>query len=149
MRLHEQMPELTGATAWLNGYYEKEDLIGNKPTLIHFWSISCRQCKEAMPYMNQFHNRYKDKVNIIAVHMPRLEGDLNLEEIKRVAAQHNMTQPIFVDGKLRLTNAFDNQFVPAYYIFDKYGKLRHSQTERSGMHMLQKRIDRMLNEMNR
>jgi len=149
MRLRERMPELTGATTWLNGYYETADLIGDKPTLIHFWSISCHLCKETMPYINNFRNRYKDKLNIIAVHMPRSEDDLNLGEIKKVAAEHDITQPIFVDSKLVLTNAFDNHFVPAYYIFDKDGKLRHFQTERAGMNMLKKRVDRVLNEMNR
>ncbi|HEX5564013.1 MAG TPA: TlpA disulfide reductase family protein [Sporosarcina sp.] len=149
MKLHEQMPELNGATVWLNGRYEKADLIGRSPTLIHFWSISCRLCKESMPYMNNLRSRFKDRLNIIAVHMPRSEEDLNLQQIKKVAAEHNMTHPIFVDGELILTDAFDNQYVPAYYLFDKKGRLRHYQTERSGMGMLRKRVDRLLNEMDR
>lgn len=149
MKLREQMPDLNGATTWLNGRFEKEDLIGGKPTLIHFWSISCRLCKEEMPYLNNVRNRYKDRLNMIAVHMPRSEEDMNLQQIKKVAAEHGMTQPIFVDDNLKLTKAFGNQFVPAYYVFDKEGRLRHFQTDRSGMNMLKKRIDRLLNEMRR
>lgn len=149
MKLYDQMPEFNGATAWLNGRYEKADLVGRQPTLIHFWSISCRLCKLEMPYMNNFRNLYKDRLNMIAVHMPRVEEDRDMIEITRVAAENDMTQPIFVDGNLQLTEAFDNEFVPAYYLFDKDGRLRHFQTERSGMNMLKKRIDRLLNEMNR
>lgn len=32
MKLREQMPELTGATAWLNGEVTKADLVGETNT---------------------------------------------------------------------------------------------------------------------
>jgi thiol-disulfide isomerase/thioredoxin len=146
MKLREPMPELTGATAWINGEVTKEELIGEKPTLIHFWSISCHLCKEAMPKVNEFRDQYKDKLNVVAVHMPRSENDLDLDEIKKVAEEHGITQPIFVDSEHKLTAAFENQYVPAYYVFDKDGKLRHFQAGGSGMKMLEKRVNRVLNE---
>ncbi|HEY9576656.1 MAG TPA: TlpA disulfide reductase family protein [Pseudobacillus sp.] len=147
MKLREPMPELEGATAWLNGEVSKAELVGEKPTLIHFWSISCHLCKEAMPKVNEFRDEYSDKLNVIAVHMPRSEDDLNLEEIKSVAAEHEITQPIFVDSEHKLTEAFENQYVPAYYVFDKDGNLRHFQAGGSGMKMLEKRVNRVLDEM--
>jgi thiol-disulfide isomerase/thioredoxin len=146
VRLRTEMPELVGATEWLNGEVKKADLIGEKPTLIHFWSISCYLCKEAMPQVNEFRDRFKDKLNVVAVHMPRSEDDVNIEEIKRVAAEHDITQPIFIDNELKLTDAFENQYVPAYYVFDKTGVLRHFQAGGSGMKMLEKRVLRVLEE---
>ncbi|MFS0823782.1 TlpA disulfide reductase family protein [Bacillus sp. 1P02SD] len=146
MKLREQMPELEGAKAWFNGDVSKSDLVGDKPTLIHFWSISCGLCKEAMPQVNEFRDQYKDKLNVVAVHMPRSENDLDLDEIKQVAQQHNITQPIFVDSELKLNDKFENQYVPAYYVFDKEGKLRHFQAGGSGMKMLTKRVNRVLEE---
>lgn len=147
MKLRAPMPELTGATEWLNGQVTKEELIGEKPTLIHFWSISCHLCKEAMPQVNQFRDEYSDKLNVIAVHMPRSEDDLDLAEIKKVAAEHDITQPIYVDSEHKLNEAFENQYVPAYYVFDKDGVLRHFQAGGSGMKMLTKRVNRVLDEM--
>lgn len=146
MKLRDQMPELEGEKAWLNGKVSKADLVGDKPTLIHFWSISCGLCKEAMPQVNEFRDQYKDKLNVVAVHMPRSEKDLDLDEIKQVAEQHNITQPIFVDSDLKLNDTFENQYVPAYYVFDKEGKLRHFQAGGSGMKMLTKRVNRVLEE---
>ncbi|MGM0844422.1 MAG: TlpA family protein disulfide reductase [Bacillota bacterium] len=147
MKLRAEMPELTGAAEWLNGQVTKEELIGEKPTLFHFWSISCHLCKEAMPQVNEFRDKYKEKLNVIAVHMPRSEEDLNLEEIKETASKHDISQPIFVDNEHKLTDAFENQYVPAYYVFDKEGKLRHFQAGGSGMKMLEKRVNRVLDEM--
>jgi len=147
MKLREPMPELSDAKVWLNGEVTREDLVGEIPTLIHFWSISCHLCKKAMPQVNELRNKYKDKLNVISIHMPRSEEDRNLVEIKRVAVEHNMTQPIYVDDDDHtLTNRFENQYVPSYYLFDREGKLRHFQIGGSGMNMLEKRVNRMFNE---
>lgn len=147
MKLREQMPELIDATVWLNGEVKKEELVGEKPTLIHFWSISCHLCKEAMPQVNLFRDQYKDKLNVVSVHMPRSEKDLNIEEIEQIAAEHGITQPIFVDSEHKLTEVFENQYVPAYYVFDREGRLRHFQAGGSGMKMLEKRVNRVLDEI--
>jgi len=147
MKLRTPMPELTGATSWLNGEVSRKQLIGNKPTLIHFWSVSCGLCKEAMPEVNNFRDQYKNELNVLAVHMPRSEKDMDLGDIKKIAAEHDITQPIYVDSEMKLTDAFDNQYVPAYYVFDKDGQLRHFQAGGSGMKMLEKRVNRVLDEM--
>ncbi|WP_188454548.1 TlpA family protein disulfide reductase [Virgibacillus oceani] len=145
MKLRDQMPELDGATEWFNSNpIQKSDLIDNKPTLIHFWSVSCGLCKEAMPNVNEFRDEYKEDLNVIAVHMPRSEKDLDLDQVKSVAAEHDITQPIFVDNDHTLTDAFDNKYVPAYYVFDEEGKLRHFQAGGGGMKMLRKRVNRVL-----
>jgi thiol-disulfide isomerase/thioredoxin len=144
MRLHAEMPELKGETAWLNGQVTKEKLIGEKPTLIHFWSVSCGLCKEAMPKVNEFRDEFKDKLNVVAVHMPRSEKDLDIDQIKEVAQQFDITQPIFVDSEHKLTDAFENQYVPAYYVFDAKGELRHFQAGGDGMKLLTKRVNRVL-----
>ncbi|ENQ3104534.1 Thiol-disulfide isomerase or thioredoxin [Bacillus sp. 491mf] len=146
MKLREPMPSLEGATTVLNGEVVKESLIGDKPTLIHFWSVSCHLCKEAMPSINEFRDNYKDKLNVIAVHMPRSEEDLDLENVKAVAAEHGIVQPILVDNQHAITDSFENQYVPAYYVFDKNGVLRHFQAGGSGMQMLTKRVNRVLDE---
>ncbi|SFJ91394.1 Thiol-disulfide isomerase or thioredoxin [Halobacillus dabanensis] len=145
MRLRTPMPELPEATEWLNSEpLKKEDLIGNKPTLIHFWSVSCGLCKEAMPDVNEFRDQYGDVLNVVAVHMPRSEKDLDLTQIKEVTAEHRITQPIYVDNQHKLTDAFENQYVPSYYVFDEEGNLRHFQAGGGGMKMLQKRVNRVL-----
>ncbi|MBP1082922.1 hypothetical protein JOC74_003432 [Bacillus capparidis] len=80
--------------------------------------------------------------------MPRSEDDLDLNVIKAMALGHDIIQPILVDSELKLTDVFENKYVPAYYVFDKEGKLRHFQAGGSGMKMLRKRIERVLNDNN-
>ncbi|MBM7578313.1 TlpA family protein disulfide reductase [Jeotgalibacillus terrae] len=144
MKLRAPMPELDGAVTWLNGEVSREDLVGEKPTLIHFWSVSCHLCKEAMPDINELRDEYEDNLNVVAVHMPRSEDDLDMDVIAQVAKGHDISQPIYVDSEHKLTEAFENQYVPAYYVFDKEGQLRHFQAGGSGMKMLRKRLNRVL-----
>lgn len=147
MKLRDNLPELEGETTWLNSEpIKKADLLGSKPTLIHFWSVSCSLCKETMANINAFRDEYKDVLNVIAVHTPDSEKDLDVNQVKEVAEKYNITQPIMVDHAHKLTKAFNNQYVPAYYVFDKEGKLRHFQSGRSGMIMLRKRVNRILRQ---
>lgn len=141
------MPELEGATAWINGEKTKADLVGEKMTLIHFWSVSCGLCKVAIPKINQFRDDFKQNLNVIAVHLPRSDKDYDLDLVRSNARQYNLTHPIFVDNDSKLTSALGSDYVPAYYIFDKEGKLRHFQAGKGSMVMLERRIRRLLNEV--
>src|SRR5690625_5537212 len=110
MRIRDDMPELEGAGVWYNSEgLKRADLIGKKATLFHFWSVSCELCKKAIPRMNQFRDEYKDELQVIAVHMPRSEKDLQVEQVLEVAKEYNMTQPIFVDNEHILTDALDRK----------------------------------------
>lgn len=145
MKLREEMPELDGATRWLNSRaINKKELIGEHPTLIHFWSISCDLCKKAMPEVNEFRTQYKNKLNVIAVHVPRSEEDDHLDDVISTAKTHHITQPIYIDHEQYLIKAFKNKYVPSYYLFDKKGLLRHKQAGKSAMMLLRKRINRLL-----
>ncbi|HWL25543.1 MAG TPA: redoxin domain-containing protein [Ureibacillus sp.] len=144
MKLRSPLPELNGATKWLNGEVKRIDLVGEKPTLIHFWSVSCYLCKEEMGDINRLIHRYNDQLNSIAVHMPRSKEDKDIELISKVAKQFKMNQPIYIDNDLKLTNEFENEYVPTYYIFDKSGVLRHYQVGGGGMRMLEQRVNRVI-----
>lgn len=146
MKLYTQIPPFDGVALWLNGEVTNEQLEEGKPLFIHFWSVSCHLCKVAMPQINQFRDQYRDCLNVVAVHMPRSESDLNIDEIIRVAAEHEISHPIFVDYHKMLAEAYENKYVPAYYLFDKNRKLRHYQAGGSSMNMLEKRLLRLLDE---
>ncbi|MCW1928036.1 TlpA family protein disulfide reductase [Bhargavaea beijingensis] len=146
MKLHEPMPELTGATAWLNGEVTKSELVGEKPTLIHFWAVSCNVCKETMPEVNELRDKYKDDLNVVAVHMPLTGADNDMDKIRETAEQYGLTQPVFVDSEYKLTDAFENELAPAYYVFDREGQLRHYQAGRTGLDMVEDRIERVIEQ---
>jgi len=144
MRLSDNMPQLDGATHWLHGrVIEKEDLLG-KPTLFHFWSVSCEECKIALPQINQLKDDYQGSLNMVAIHMPRLEDDLSTDLVESVAKEYEITHPINIDNDHFLTDQFSVNYVPAYFVFDDNGKLRYYQSGRSGIRTLIRRIERLI-----
>lgn len=123
----------------------KNELIGEKPSLIHFWSVSCHLCKLEMPSLKELQEKFGNQINVIGIHIPRSVNDLDLDKIKETAENHLITHPVFIDQELTLTDDYENEYVPAYYLFDKHGKLRHFQAGARGMSLLTKRVSRILN----
>lgn len=146
MRLKDELPSLEGATNWLNGKeVTKEEIIDeHMPVFIHFWAVSCHYCKITMPNINQMYNDYQGKLKIIAIHMPISEEDFDFYHVKDHAKIQHISHPICTDNELTLSSLFSNRYVPAYYLFDQYGKLRHFQEGKGNIKMLSNRIQRIL-----
>lgn len=145
MKLNQSMPSLSGATAILNGDVTTDMLVG-KPTFIHFWSVSCQLCKKAMPTIHEFRDEYKEKLNVVSIHMPRCEEDRDMDRIRSTMEQYDIKQVTCIDNEHILKELFNNQYVPAYYLFDKEGKLRHYQAGGSSLAMVKRRLTRLLQE---
>lgn len=144
MKLREQMPAFTGGTEWVNGEVTNEQLKGS-PTLVHFWSISCEMCKAALPDINEWREKYKEQnLKVVGVHMPRSEKDTEIDSVKEAIVKYELTHPVVIDNKHAIVEAFENQYVPAYYLFDEEGQLRHFQAGEKGLPMLKKRLHRIL-----
>jgi thiol-disulfide isomerase/thioredoxin len=144
MRLREELPDFPGVTEWVNGQVTKADLAG-KPVLVHFWSVSCYMCKESLPQINEWRDKYKEQgLQVVGIHMPRSEADTDIQAIKDTIAQYNLTHPIAIDNAMKTTDAFQNEYVPAFYLFDETLQLRHFQAGEKGLNLLKKRLHRIL-----
>lgn len=145
MKLRTQLPEFTGVTEWVNGKVSIEQLQGH-PVLVHFWAVSCHMCKEGLPFINHWRDVYGEeyKLKIIGVHMPRSEKDTEIEPVKATINKYELTHPIIIDNDHTVTDAFQNEFVPAYYLFDDKLQLRHFQAGERGLQMVDQRIQKIL-----
>lgn len=144
MKLRDEMPEFTGVAEWVNGSVTKAELAG-APTLVHFWSISCHSCKETLPQLIEWRDQYRDKgLRVISIHMPRSEKDTEVGPVKDAIQQYSLTHPVAIDNNYKIVDAYQNQYVPAYYLFDEEQKLRHYQAGEKGLSMLAKRLSRVM-----
>ena len=144
MRLRSELPEFEGVTEWVNGEVSKADLKG-KAVLVHFWSISCGICKKTLPDINRWRDEYKDaNLEVVGVHMPRSEKDTQIGPVKEAIEKYELTHPQMIDNQPAVVDAFENEHVPAYYVFDQEGKLRHFQAGEKGLHMVEQRLERVL-----
>ena len=147
MRIGDAMPALDGATTWFNGSPEDiQQHIRRKPTLVHFWSVSCGICKEKMPHLEELKKKYEPfGLQTIAVHMPRYEADTDLDAVNEAMQVNHITEPTAVDSLHKLKDAFLNEqgWVPVYYLFDAEGKLKTRAAGEHGIGILQSALDKM------
>ncbi len=147
MRIGDAMPSLEGATTWFNGSLEDTlEHAKGKPTLVHFWAVSCGICKEKMPQLNEIKAKYGELgLQTIAVHMPRYEADTDLDTVNEAMQANHITEPTAVDSLHKLKDAFLNEqgWVPVYYLFDAEGKLKTRAAGEYGINVLQTALDKM------
>lgn len=145
LKLRTPMPELSGATEWLRGGPVTPDSLKGHVTLVHFWAVSCGICKPHLPTLNEWRTQYEPQgVRFVSIHMPRQEADTNVDDVKKAIEQYGIEQPTAVDNMHGVTDAFQNEFVPAYYVFDEQGQLRLYMSGEKVLPNVQQTIDRLL-----
>jgi thiol-disulfide isomerase/thioredoxin len=147
LRMRSPLPSLEGVANWINGEPKPEELRGF-PVLVHFWSISCYLCHNTAQQVNAWRERFgKEGMIFIAIHQPRSEAELDVEAVRKDALEEmGLTQPCAIDNEHVIVDRFQNQFVPAYYVFNRRHELRHFQAGDKGYDRLEAAIERVINE---
>ena len=138
-----ELPPLAGATGWLYGTRAATE---GKPTIVQFWAISCPICKINMPRLQEFLNTYKAQgLQLISVHMPRMEADMDVSKVKAAATELGLTGPCAIDNDHALGDRFQTGGVwPCYFLFDAEGKLRSRAAGALGIKMAENSLKRLL-----
>jgi thiol-disulfide isomerase/thioredoxin len=141
LRLGTPIPDLTGATLWINGTVLPETL-GGQVVLVHFWAVSCHLCHENMPTLKRWHEEYGPQgLTLVAMHMPRQESDLDVERVREDIRSLGVTEPCGIDNKLAVADAFEN-----YFLFDREGHLRGRTAGAVGLQTLESALKRQFKE---
>jgi thiol-disulfide isomerase/thioredoxin len=137
------LPDLGGATEWINGAPPPPEALRGGPVLVHFWAVSCHICHENMPTLARWRDEYAPRgLRVIAIHMPRQESDMDVARVREDAAAMKVTEPCGIDNTHAVTDAFDNRFVPAYFLFDRAGVLKSRTAGDAGLGLLETALKR-------
>ncbi len=147
LRMRSPLPSLEGASAWINGAPNAEELRG-LPVVVSFWSKSCHLCHETAAQFAAWRDRFAQHgVAFIAVHQPRSEAELDIEAVTKDALEEmKLTQPCAIDNEHTLVDRFENQFVPAFYVFNRKHEMRHFQAGGKSFDRIETAIQRVLDE---
>lgn len=120
------MPPLNGLTGWLNSPELNTADLHGKVVLIEFWTYSCYNCKNVLPYVRAWHEKYKDQgLVVIGVHAPEFAYEKNLNNLKTAIADQNVPYPVAIDNNFAVWRSFNNQYWPAMYFVDAKGQIRY------------------------
>jgi len=145
--MRSPLPSLEGVATWLNGEPSIEELRGF-PVVISFWSKSCYMCHDSAEQVGEWRDTFAPHgVIFIAVHQPRSEDELDVAAVEKDAREEmKLTQPVAIDNEHTIVDRFENQFVPAFYIFNRRHELRHFQAGGKGNERIETAIRRVLDE---
>ncbi|HET7814372.1 MAG TPA: redoxin domain-containing protein [Candidatus Baltobacteraceae bacterium] len=147
LRMRTPLPSLEGAALWINGEPDL-DALRDRPVVVQFWSVSCYICHDVVDRVNAWREKFTPQgVAFISIHQPRSEAELDIERVKTDALNEmKIVQPCAIDNEHALVERFENQFVPAYYVFDRSHQLRHFQAGDKGYERIESAIQRVLDE---
>jgi thiol-disulfide isomerase/thioredoxin len=147
LRMRSPLPSFEGAAAWVNGEPAIGELRG-RPVVVSFWSKSCYLCHESAERFAQWRDRFAERgVAFVAVHQPRSEEELDVAAVTRDALEAmKLAQPVAIDNAHTIVDRFANEFVPAYYVFNRLHQLRHFQAGAKSFERIEAAIQRVLDE---
>lgn len=119
------LPELAGATAWLNSQPLTTEGLRGKVVLIDFWTFGCINCRHALPYVRTWAEKYRDRgLVVIGVHSPEFAYERKIDNVRRAARALGLNFPIAIDNNFAIWRAFSNEYWPAHYFVDAQGRIR-------------------------
>lgn len=111
---------------WLNSPPLSFRQLRGRAVLVDFWDYTCVNCIRTLPYVQAWHERYKDKgLTVIGVHTPEFTFAQYESNVERGIREFGLTYPIVVDSDREIWKAFANRYWPTKYLLDKDGYLRY------------------------
>lgn len=112
---------------WLNSDpLQPADLEG-QVVVYDFWTYSCVNCIRTLPYLRAWYDRYhEDGLEIVGVHSPEFEFEKDHDNVAMAVEDNDITWPVAFDDEMATWDAFQNNYWPAKYVFDRDGRFRFS-----------------------
>ena len=122
-RLH--MPQLDGATEWLNSEPLDPAELHGHVVLVNFWTLTCINWLRQEPYVRAWSQAYRDDgLVVIGVHTPEFSFEHEIDLVRQATKEREIDYPVAVDNDYGIWSAFDNHYWPALYFVDAEGIIR-------------------------
>src|SRR6202789_4468225 len=143
------LPDLSGATLWINSPPLTPASLRGKVVLVDFWTYSCINCLRTLPYIKAWNEKYKNSgLVIIGVHTPEFPFEKDEANVRKAVKDLGITYPVVMDNDYRIWRSFSNQFWPAAYFNDGTGGVRFPHFGEGGYEESEKWIRSLLEEAN-
>jgi thiol-disulfide isomerase/thioredoxin len=117
-------PELATGN-WINSEPLKLKDLHGRVVLIEFWTFGCYNCRNTLPFVKSWDDRYRDKgFTVIGVHSPEFDDERKVENLRREVASLGIRYPIVTDNDYQTWNAYNVEAWPTVFLLDKQGRIR-------------------------
>jgi len=133
---------------WLNSTPLSFRQLRGRAVLVDFWDYTCVNCIRTLPYVQAWHERYRDKgLTVIGVHTPEFTFAQYESNVERGIREFGLTYPIVIDSNREIWKAFANRYWPTKDLLDKDGYLRYGHFGEGGYGECEQIIQELLREI--
>ncbi len=134
---------------WFNSPPLAMRQLRGRVVLVEFWDYTCVNCIRTLPYVKEWHARYKEKgLTVIGVHTPEFLFARYETNVERGIEEFGLTYPVVVDSNNELWEAFANRYWPTKYLIDGEGYLRYAHFGEGAYQETEATIQELLREAN-
>ena len=139
-------PEFRAGT-WINSEPLKLKDLRGRVVLIEFWTCGCYNCRNVLPFVNRWHERYKDKgLTIVGVHSPEFVRESKVETLRREIVSLGIKYPVLTDNDYETWHAYRVNAWPTIFLVDKQGRVRWMHVGEGAYDETEKGIQNLLAE---
>lgn len=139
-------PEFAGLKGWLNT--EKPLALAElqgRVVLVNFWTYSSINSINTLPYLNKWHNSYKDQgLIVIGIHTPEFTFEKVASNVEAAVKRYSVNYPVAQDNDYKTWRAYQNLFWPATYLIDKNGEIVYTNYGEGSFQQTEKAIRLLL-----
>ena len=133
---------------WLNSSPLSFRQLRGRVVLVDFWDYTCVNCIRTLPYVQAWHEKYRDKgLTVIGVHTPEFTFAQYESNVERGIREFGLTYPIVIDSNREIWKAFANRYWPTKYLLDKDGYLRYGHFGEGGYVECEQVIQELMREI--
>ena len=147
-RLPYTLTPIIATSQWVNSPPLTSEMLRGKVVLVDFWTYSCSNCLNALPYVKAWNEKYRAQgLLVIGVQTPEFPDEMIRRNIEQAVKRLGVTYPVAIDNQYTIWNAFDNKYWPAQYLIDAQGRLRFKHYGEGAYQEIELNIQTLLKEI--
>ncbi len=119
------LPSVEDAQAWLNTEPLADRDLRSKVVLVDFWTYGCINCQHTLSHVKAWYAKYAPYgLLLVSVHTPEFAAEADPENVADYVDREAIRYPVALDPDRAVWRAWDNHAWPAFYLYDRQGRLR-------------------------
>ena len=132
---------------WINSEPLKLKDLRGRVVLIEFWTFGCINCRNSLPFVESWHDRYREKgLTVIGVHSPEFDEEKNVESLRGQVASLGIRYPVVTDNDYQTWKAYNVEAWPTIFLLDKQGRIRWMRVGEGNYDETERLIQKLLAE---
>src|SRR5919106_6018497 len=132
---------------WINSEPLTIKGLGGRVVLVEFWTFGCYNCRNTLPFVKRWHERYSDKgLTVVGVHSPEFDSEKKIENVRRQVASLGIRFPVVTDNDYATWKAYKVEAWPTIFVLDKSGRVRWTHVGEGAYEETERTIQTLLAE---